>query len=123
MVRGLVSLVVVLGIVLGAMAYVIRTPDLRDQFLSASATAILREKGVLAAVGAPDGAGGTGTTPQDFLFETSDGLVADGPIAASGANQPVFIKDVVSGHSADPGSDIPAEITTIRPMSLQSAAR
>jgi len=116
MVRGLVSLVVVLGIVLGAMAYVIRTPDLRDQFLSASATAILREKGVLAAVGAPDGAGGTGTTPQDFLFETSDGLVADGPIAASGANQPVFIKDVVSGHSADPGSDIPAEITTIRPI-------
>lgn len=116
MVRSLVNLLLVLGIVLGGMAYVIRTPDLRDQILPASATAFLREKGVLAAVGAPDGDVTIGATPQDFLIETSDGLVADGPIAAAGGNQPVFIKDVVSGHSTDPGSDIPAEVTTIRPI-------
>jgi hypothetical protein len=116
MVRSLVSFVMLLGIVLGAVAYVIRNPDLRDQILPASATGFLREKGALAALGAPDGDVLIGATPQDFLIETSGGLVADGPIAAAGGSQPVFIKDVLSGHSADPGSDIPAEITTIRPI-------
>ncbi len=116
MVRGLVSLIVVLGLVLGAAFFVIRSPDLRNRLLPESATVFLKEKGILAAVGAPDAAGRTGTTPQDFLIETSDGLVADGPIAASAGDQPVFIKDVISGHSATPGADIPAEITTIRPI-------
>lgn len=116
MLRSLVSLVMALGIVLGAMVYVVRTPDFRDRVLPDSATAFLRETGFLAAVGAPDGDVRIGATPQDFLIATSEGLVADGPIAAGGDNQPVFIKDVVSGHSVDPGSDIPAEITTIRPI-------
>lgn len=116
MLRGLVSLIVVLGIVLGAAFYVIRTPDIRDRVVPASAAAFLEERGVLAAVGAPDDAGRTGTTPQDFLIETSAGLVADGPIAATAGDQPVFIRDVVSGHSLTPGADIPAEITTIRPI-------
>lgn len=116
MVRGLVSLFMGLGIVLGAMVYVIRTPEIRDRLLPASATAFLKQQGVLAAVGAPDGAGRTGTTPQDFLIVTGDGLVADGPIAAGAGDQPVFITDVLSGHSLTPGLDIPAEITTICPI-------
>lgn len=116
MLRSLVSLILVLGIVLGIMIHVVRTPDLRERFFSSGTTAFLKEKGVLEVVGAPDSNARTGNTPQDFLVSTSDGLRAEGPIAASADNQPVFIKDVIAGHKMNPRADIPAEITTIRPI-------
>lgn len=54
--------------------------------------------------------------PADFLTDGPQGLVASGPIAASAANQPVFIADVLSGHQTKLEQAIPAAVITIRPI-------
>ncbi len=107
--RGLISLVVVGATVLAAVALVM----LRPQTLS----------GVLppAAVSALTGLGGSDlrkadAAPADFLTDSANGLVATGPIAAHGGNRPLFIDAVVTGYTTRVSADIPAEITTIRPI-------
>lgn len=54
--------------------------------------------------------------PADFLVEGPGGLVATGPVAAGIGNVPVFIADVLVGHSTEVSGAIPAAITTIRPI-------
>ena len=54
--------------------------------------------------------------PADFLVEGPGGLVATGPVAAGAGNVPVFIADVLVGHSTEVSGAIPAAITTIRPI-------
>lgn len=56
-----------------------------------------------------DGAG-------QYLVDASDGLLAQGPIAAMIGNFPVYIEDVITGYTTGVERDIPAEITTIRPI-------
>lgn len=55
--------------------------------------------------------------PGQYLIDGPEGLVATGPIAAMAGNRPVLIEDVIDGYMTTVGSDIPAEITTIRPIS------
>ncbi len=107
--RGLISLVVVGATVLVAVALVM----LRPQALS----------GVLppAALSALSGLGGSempkaDALPADFLADSASGLLATGPIAAHMGNRPLFIDAAVSGYSTRVSADIPAEITTIRPI-------
>lgn len=57
-----------------------------------------------------------GDTPADVLIDGPEGLVADGPIAAMADNVPVFIRDVITGYTTRLATDVPAEITTIRPI-------
>jgi hypothetical protein len=57
-----------------------------------------------------------GDTPADFLDDTSIGLVAAGPIAAMPGNVPVFRNQVISSYPTRIEGDVPAEITTIRPI-------
>lgn len=51
-----------------------------------------------------------------FLANTPDGLVATDAIAAGARNQPFLISDVMLDHAAATISDVPAEITAIRPV-------
>ena len=67
----------------------------------------------------PAGLGGSaaGKSAADLLADGPDGLLATGPIAALSGNRPVFIKDVISGYKTRIATDVPAEITMIRPIS------
>ncbi|MGL4235871.1 hypothetical protein [Tabrizicola sp.] len=56
-----------------------------------------------------DGAG-------QYLSDSPDGLLADGPIAALQGNVPTYVDDVITGYSTTVDDDIPAEITAIRPI-------
>jgi hypothetical protein len=96
MVRGPVSLVIVGAISLVAVALVVGGPRALE--------------GVL-----PVGSG-RGEFPADFLSDSTDGLEVTGPIAAGPGNQPVFIEDVITGYTTRVARDIPAEVTTIRPI-------
>lgn len=107
--RGLISLVVVGAIVLGAGALVVLRPQALDGVLPTAAVSVLTGLGG-SAVHAAD------ATPADLLTDSSDGLRATGPIAALAGNKPLFIEAVVTGYSTRVGADIPAEITTIRPI-------
>jgi hypothetical protein len=57
-----------------------------------------------------------GQSAAEFLTDGNDGLKARGPIAAREGNFPVFIADVITGYRTRIGSDAPAEVTTIRPI-------
>jgi hypothetical protein len=61
-------------------------------------------------------AGSQGETPAEMLDDGPEGLVANGPIAASAGNTPVLITDVLNGRARAVDQAIPAEITTIRPI-------
>lgn len=110
MMRGPISMVIVGAAALAAVALVAGGPRVLESVLPAPALDLLQNAGSFAL------SGRSGETPQDFLDDDSDGLVAAGPIAARNGNQPVFIRDVVTGYTTRAGSDIPAEITTIRPI-------
>ena len=62
-------------------------------------------------------AGATTDGPGKFLINGPDGFRVEGPIAAMPGNWPVFIADVIDGYTTEVGSDVPAEVTTIRPIS------
>ena len=107
--RGPIGLVVVGATVLAAGALVVLRPQLLDGILPP------------VAISALTGLGGSGlrdadATPADFLSDSADGLLATGPIAAHDGNRPVFIDAVVTGYTTRVSADIPAEITTTRPI-------
>ena len=112
MIRGPISLVIVGAIMLFGTMLVTFGPRAFEGYLPDSVMAAL-EGGKISSLGGPVG----GDTPADFLEDGQDGLKALGPIAAMAGNVPVFIKDVITGYRDRIGSEVPAEITMIRPIS------
>jgi hypothetical protein len=107
--RGPIGLVVVGATVLAAGALVVLRPQVLEGILPSVAISALTGLG---GSGLPD----ADATPADYLADSADGLLATGPIAAHDGNRPVFIDAVVTGYSTRVAADIPAEITTIRPI-------
>jgi hypothetical protein len=107
--RGLISLVVVGATVLAAVALLALRPQALDGVLPSAAVSVLTGLGG-STVRAAD------AKPADFIEDSPDGLRASGPIAAEVGNRPLFIDAVMTGYSTRVGTDIPAEITTIRPI-------
>ncbi|WP_309668409.1 hypothetical protein [Tabrizicola sp.] len=120
MVRGPISMVIVGAVLLAVFGLVVGGPGVLEKVLPRSAMAYLDGLGIggVMMMGGnlasdPDA---TGEFASDFLSDTKDGLEARGPIAARSGNEPVFIKEVIDGYSTRVTSDIPAAITTIRPI-------
>jgi hypothetical protein len=111
MVRGPISMAIVGAIALAAVALVVGGPRAFEGILPPQ---VLDMVEAMAQPTDFDLAGRSGDSPADFLDDDTDGLQAKGPIAAAAGNEPVFIKDVISGYTTRAGSDTPAEITTIR---------
>jgi hypothetical protein len=114
MMRGLVNVVLVTGIAIAAIAAVVLWPRAFDGILPASMLdrlASVRPAVAPAAEDAPKG-----DQAADFLNDGPDGLMAEGQIAAMAGNVPVFIEDVITGYSTQMAREVPAEITTIRPI-------
>ncbi|TAG29389.1 MAG: hypothetical protein EAZ40_02620 [Rhodobacterales bacterium] len=107
--RGAIGLVVVGATVLAAGALVVLRPQMVEGFLPPVAISALTGLGA-------SGLRDADATPADFLVDSPEGLLATGPIAAVDGNRPVFIDAVVSGYTTRISADIPAEITTIRPI-------
>jgi hypothetical protein len=59
---------------------------------------------------------GADDLPTDFLADTMEGLLAEGPIAAGTGNAPVFVSAVMAGYKPATDMDVPAGIMTIRPI-------
>ena len=105
-----ISLAILGTAALAAVTLVLGGPGPLERILPAKALDYLESAGAFGARGR------AGQLPQDFLQDDTDGLRAEGPIAAGAGNRPVFIRDVVAGHTTQAEADIPAEITTIRPI-------
>lgn len=115
--RGPVGVLVVSIVLLAVAALVVGTPGAREKVLPSAALAFV--EGYLGPVGvapAPGRSVHDGDVPADFLTVSVDGLHAEGPIAARPGNDPVFIKDVITGYTTSVSAGIPAEITMIRPI-------
>ena len=113
MIRGPISLLIVGAIMLAGVALVSLGPQAFERYLPDRVMALLD-----GGLGGAFGSGRrSGDSPADLLEDGPDGLVARGPIAALAGNRPVFVADVIDGYSTRVASDIPAEITTIRPIS------
>ena len=114
MIRGPISMLIVGAVMLAGLAVVMKGPQAFTRYLPEKlATAI--DGGM---IGTFDGAvKGSGNRAEDYLDDGTDGLRAHGRIAAMSGNRPVFISDVISGYSTRVGTDIPAEITMVRPIS------
>ncbi|NJM83947.1 MAG: hypothetical protein HC844_17200 [Tabrizicola sp.] len=119
MVRRTVSLVVVGIVVLAMIAVIVIGPAAVDRVLPGSVLSFLQGIGLRSDVTTIGAAApkGTGEFPSDYLRDGKNGVEARGPIAARAGNEAVFIKDVISGYTTRVSTDIPAEITTIRPVS------
>ncbi len=114
MIRGPISLVIVGAIMLAAFGLVWKGPRAFEHYLPERVVSLL-ERGMAAApIGGDQPTGGTAA---EMLADSPDGLKALGPIAAMPGNSPVLINDVIDGYTTRVGSDIPAEITMIRPIS------
>lgn len=105
-----ISLAILGAAALAAVALVLGGPGPLERILPPRALDYLESAGVFGAHGR------MGQLPRDFLEEDAGGLRAMGPIAAGAGNRPVFIGDVVAGYTTQAGADIPAEVTTIRPI-------
>jgi len=93
------------------IAFAVLRFDLLQAFLPTAQDSVTgAEPGLPALAVAKDG-------PGQYLFDGPEGLRAEGPIAALVGNHPVFIDDVITGYRTRIASDIPAEVTTIRPIS------
>ena len=119
MMRGLLNVLLVTAVAIGAIAAVVIWPRASEDILPTSMPDELAVAGSAAAHG-PEGER-TGESPSDFRVDGEDelfayGLFADGPVAALAGNSPVFIDDVIVGYSTRVAQDIPAEITKIRPI-------
>ena len=114
MIRGSISLLIVGVIMLGGLALYVTRPPAVMAYLPAGLAAMLDDKGFAGRGGAVPG---SGQTAAEYLEDGADGLIARGPVAALAGNRPVYISDAITGHATDVGDDIPAEITTIRPIS------
>jgi hypothetical protein len=113
MIRGLISLLIVGAVMLAGVAFVVLGPKAIAEYLPERVVAMI-DAGWARTFSSSQR---TGDTAADFLDDGLDGLTVRGPIAALAGNRPVFIADVISGYSGRVGSDIPAEITMIRPIS------
>jgi hypothetical protein len=116
MIRGPISLVIVGAIMLVGTMLVTLGPRAFEGILPEPVLAAL-EGGMMGGTIGGMGGQAEGDSPDDFLRDGPDGLTARGPIAAMAGNRPVFIKDVISGYTTRVGSDVPTEITMIRPIS------
>jgi hypothetical protein len=112
MIRGPISMVIVGAIMLCMFALVTFGPRILEGIVPDQMIDAL-EGGQMASTG---GGAGPGDGPAGYLSDSTDGLVARGPIAAVAGNEPVFINDVITDYSTSIGSDVPAEVTTIRPI-------
>jgi hypothetical protein len=112
MIRGPISLVIVGAIMLVGTMLVTLGPQKFEAYLPEGLYAML-QGGQMGGFGSQV----SGDTPADFLIDAQDGLRAEGPIAAMAGNRPVFIKDVIDGYKSRIGSEVPSEITMIRPIS------
>jgi hypothetical protein len=110
MIRGPISLLIVGSILSAVIAVAWFRPQVLEGILPDRLVRTLEGGQLLAG----DRQGGS--RPADFLVDDSDGMKASGPIAATAGNAPVFIDDVIVGYRTDVAADIPAEITTIRPI-------
>lgn len=113
MIRGPISLLVVGAVMFGGVALVWLKPQAFERYLPERVMALL-DGGLGQALNSTRR---TGDNPGALLEDGADGLVALGPVAALAGNRPVFIPEVITGYGTRVGSDIPAEITTIRPIS------
>lgn len=111
---GAILLVMTLLVTLGPRAFEGILPDYVIDMMDGTTMGGSSGMGGFAGMG---GAAGEGDAPTDFLRDGPDGLEVTGPIAALSGNRPVFIRDVIDGYSTKVGSDVPAELTTIRPIS------
>ncbi|NHB77526.1 hypothetical protein [Rhodobacter calidifons] len=116
MIRGPISLLIVGSIALVMFLLVAFGPRAFRDYLPESALALLEGQSLQSAFGSAGGGAG-GRTAADLLDDGADGLEARGPVAALAGNRPVFISQVLKGHRTRIAKDIPAEITTIRPIS------
>lgn len=114
MIRGPISLLIVGAVMLSVTLLVTLGPRAFEGILPEPVLALL-DGGATASFSTMTA--GTGEAPEDFLIDGTDGLTVTGPIAALAGNRPVFIKDVITGYTTRTGSDVPAEVTTIRPIS------
>jgi hypothetical protein len=115
MLRRVINLLTVSILMLTVLAVVLIGPRPFEGILPGSVVLALER------VVGPEGllrpnAVGADSVPEDFLRDSAEGRVATGPIAAAAGNQPVFIDQVLLGHTTDLEREIPAEITTIRPI-------
>lgn len=114
MIRGPISVLIVGAVMLAGLAVVVKGPQALTRYLPEKLASAIDSR----MLGTFDSAvTGSGDKASDFLEDGIDGLTVHGPIAAMAGNRPVFIKDVLSGHTTGVASDIPVEITMIRPIS------
>lgn len=112
MIRGPISLVIVGAIMLGGLVIFVKGPQALTRYLPDDLAALVDRPGGFSSM-----VKGSGQSAADYLDDGPDGLTAQGPIAAMSGNRPVFIADVLSGHRTRVSEDVPAEVTTIRPIS------
>lgn len=116
MIRGPISMLIVGAVMLAGTLLVTLGPRAFEGILPAPVIDAL-DGGMMGGFGTADSRVGSGDAPADFLRDTDEGLKVTGPIAAMRGNRPVFIKDVISGYTTRISDDVPAELTTIRPIS------
>lgn len=114
MIRGPISMLIVGAVMLGVTLLVTLGPGAFQGFLPASVVDAM-DGGLLGDLSGRQP--GADDAPGDFLQDDPDGWQVTGPVAAMSGNRPVFIADVIGGYSTSVGSDVPAEVTTIRPIS------
>lgn len=116
MIRGPISLLIVGSISLFMFLLVSLGPRAFEGILPEPVLSLLEGGGTMSVMGGKADRS-AGDTPSDFLDDGVEGLKVRGPIAALSGNRPVFIADVIDGYTTRIDKDIPAEITTIRPIS------
>ncbi len=114
MLRGPVILVVATLVVLAALAGAVLAPRAFEGLFPAALIERLEGRGASPASDMAEAR--SGDNPADALDDLAEGVFARGLVAATQANVPVFIADVIASHAPPGPRDIPAEITTTRPI-------
>jgi hypothetical protein len=114
MMRGLINVVIIGIFLFGGIAVAVLRPTALEGVLPTAAVDFLKTLNAGSGLGADPSR--KGDTPADLLDDSPSGLLAMGPIAAHSGNLPVFIADAITGYKTQVSADIPAEITTIRPI-------
>lgn len=114
MIRGPISMLIVGAVMLGGIVLFALGPRSMARFLPSPVLEAL-DGGMMGQFSS--NGSGAGEVAADFLRDDLDGFQVTGPIAALSGNRPAFIKDVISGYATGVDGDIPAELTTIRPIS------